>query len=241
MMTATGDADILTFLRVAFATDLDAVARAAQAEIARLAAALDAHPAPAFDRLAAWRLLASNTLGGRDASGREGWDRANARIGEMLVRSDLPCFAMASEIHHALGTGPSVLREHRAFTADEEYLAPSLVPGALATFDAALSRPAAAPLATAFRAYLGLVTIHPFANGNGRTARLLADAILLREGLLPLCFPSPVAAHVAQTKGGVLRDPHEAFRTFLSGITQAYRVVLRPRGAEVTESRPTLA
>ena len=45
-----------------------------------------------------------------------------------------------------------------------------------------------APLtpATAFDAHEGLVTIHPFSDGNGRTARLLMNLLLLKAGYPPL-------------------------------------------------------
>jgi Fic family protein len=39
---------------------------------------------------------------------------------------------------------------------------------------------------TAFDAHYRLVTIHPFSDGNGRTARLLMNLILFRAGYPPL-------------------------------------------------------
>ena len=39
---------------------------------------------------------------------------------------------------------------------------------------------------TAFDAHERLVTIHPFSDGNGRTARLLMNVLLLRAGYLPM-------------------------------------------------------
>ena len=41
----------------------------------------------------------------------------------------------------------------------------------------------------ALEAHLRLVSIHPFADGNGRTARLLMNLILLRAGYPPLVVP----------------------------------------------------
>lgn len=41
-------------------------------------------------------------------------------------------------------------------------------------------------LAMAFEAHYKLVTIHPFVDGNGRTARLLLNAILLKNGYAPV-------------------------------------------------------
>jgi Fic family protein len=40
--------------------------------------------------------------------------------------------------------------------------------------------------ANAFEAHYRLVTIHPFADGNGRTARLVMNLLLLREGYSPV-------------------------------------------------------
>lgn len=39
---------------------------------------------------------------------------------------------------------------------------------------------------TAFEAHDRLVTIHPFSDGNGRTARLLMNLILIRAGYPPI-------------------------------------------------------
>merc|ERR1711969_127619 len=40
-------------------------------------------------------------------------------------------------------------------------------------------------LLTATRAFMWLIGIHPFADGNGRTTRLVADYLLMRAGLPP--------------------------------------------------------
>lgn len=47
-----------------------------------------------------------------------------------------------------------------------------------------------APIApeAAFDAHETLVTIHPFSDGNGRTARLLMNLLLLRTGYPPLAI-----------------------------------------------------
>ena len=42
---------------------------------------------------------------------------------------------------------------------------------------------------TALFSHMGLVYIHPFADGNGRTARLLQNAVLAREGYPPIIIP----------------------------------------------------
>lgn len=42
------------------------------------------------------------------------------------------------------------------------------------------------PILTAIEAHYKLVTIHPFIDGNGRTARLLMNLILIKNGLAPI-------------------------------------------------------
>jgi Fic family protein len=65
---------------------------------------------------------------------------------------------------------------------------PSAVPALMAEFAAWLAATPSAPRA-AFEAHLRLVSIHPFADGNGRTARLLLNLLLMRAGYPPLVVP----------------------------------------------------
>lgn len=61
------------------------------------------------------------------------------------------------------------------------YPSPAEVPALMGDFAQWLSRTPATP-ETAFDAHRRLVEIHPFNDGNGRTARLLMNLILLRGG-----------------------------------------------------------
>jgi hypothetical protein len=223
------DLEILGYLLGCYSCPLGVVAQAAQAELAALRAELETVSDPDYARLAAWRLLASNSLAARNSQGRVGWDRANNEIAQRLAAGTPLAIATATPLHAALEVGTSAYRRTRLYTADEEYLSPDSLPEALETLDAALTHADTPALYRAFYAYVGIVTCHPFENGNGRTARLLADAYLLSDGYLPLCFASPITSHVAQTHGGVARDVEQAFATFLEGVLCAYRVVLRKR------------
>ena len=50
-----------------------------------------------------------------------------------------------------------------------------------------MSRPGLPPYpAAAFEAHYRIVTIHPVSEGNGRTARLLMDLVLLQAGYPPV-------------------------------------------------------
>jgi Fic/DOC family len=64
------------------------------------------------------------------------------------------------------------------------------------------------------------VRIHPFANGNGRTARLWADAIAMRYGLPPFVPPRPrpdngYGAAAAAAMEGRWRPTAQVFRRLL--------------------------
>ena len=61
---------------------------------------------------------------------------------------------------------------------------PAEIPGLMNAFISWLHSASATP-ETAFDAHEGLVTIHPFSDGNGRTARLLMNLLLLRAGYPP--------------------------------------------------------
>lgn len=62
---------------------------------------------------------------------------------------------------------------------------PLKVPSLMDAFGQRLALAEATP-DEAFRAHLELVSIHPFADGNGRTARLLMNLLLLRGGWPPI-------------------------------------------------------
>ena len=62
---------------------------------------------------------------------------------------------------------------------------PAEIPALMGDFARWLAASAATP-ETAIEAHARLVTIHPFADGNGRTARLLMNLVLFRAGYPPL-------------------------------------------------------
>lgn len=91
---------------------------------------------------------------------------------------------------------------------------PAEIPREMRAFGEWLERRPAEPRA-AFEAHRRLVSVHPFGDGNGRTARLLMNLLLLRGGYPPVVIgPEQRAAYVealetAQLGGG--EDAHEAF------------------------------
>ncbi len=74
---------------------------------------------------------------------------------------------------------------------------PAEVPALMGDFGKWLSAAAATP-DSAFTAHRQLVGIHPFNDGNGRTARLLMDLILIRGGYPPVAVrPEDRAAYLS--------------------------------------------
>jgi Fic family protein len=88
---------------------------------------------------------------------------------------------------------------------------PAEVPALMGDFAAWLGQAADTPQ-TAFAAHRRLLDIHPFNDGNGRTARLLMNLILIRGGYPPVAVrpeDRPAYLHALQ------QDPGEAFDRLL--------------------------
>ena len=82
------------------------------------------------------------------------------------------------------------------------------------------SAPASAE--TAFAAHERLVTIHPFEDGNGRTARLLMNLVLFRGGYPPVAIgPEHRADYIAGLEACQLDGDAGPYRRFMSGRLEA--------------------
>ena len=115
-----------------------------------------------------------------------GFMRALAGSEEMIRESDL------RELHHLVlmrsnpGEAGRYSLHPRAISGSRvRFPLPVELPGLMADL-AAWLRSAPNHFETAFEAHYRLVTIHPFSDGNGRTARLLMNLQLLRAGYPPV-------------------------------------------------------
>ena len=81
-------------------------------------------------------------------------------------------------------------------------------------------------LYTAFICRYWLVSIHPFAEGNGRTSQLIADYYLLKHGFLPQVFLKKTESLIAASPKKDFMNPQRAFRKFIQTILNAYDLVL---------------
>jgi Fic family protein len=123
--------------------------------------------------------------------------------------------------------------------------APALVPALMGDFAAWLVAAPGEPV-TAFDAHRRLVDIHPFNDGNGRTARLLMNLILIRAGYPPVAVrPEDRPAYIhalqeAQGGGGVARFNRLLFERLdatLSDYLTALREALPPSTSDVAPPR----
>jgi Fic family protein len=70
--------------------------------------------------------------------------------------------------------------------------------------------------ATSFDAHFRLAAIHPFADGNGRTARLLMNLLLLREGYPPVAVrPEDRKEYLDTLQHASMQDDLKPFQTFM--------------------------
>jgi Fic family protein len=92
---------------------------------------------------------------------------------------------------------------------------PAKIPDLMEQFGAWLST---APLnpATAFDTHFRLTAIHPFGDGNGRTARLLMNLVLIRGGYPPVAVrPEDRKTYLDALERGSLVEDLRAFQNFM--------------------------
>lgn len=84
------------------------------------------------------------------------------------------------------------------------------------------------PVEAAAKAHLKLVTIHPFTDGNGRTARLLMNTILLRHGY-PITIIPPIlrATYIAATRAGNFGDDTDFLQLIADVVYESCKEYLR--------------
>jgi Fic family protein len=85
----------------------------------------------------------------------------------------------------------------------------------------------------AFDAHFRLTAIHPFADGNGRTARLLMNLLLIRGGYVPIAVrPEDRKTYLDTLERGSLTDDLGPFQTFmherLDATLSEYLTALQP-------------
>jgi hypothetical protein len=197
-------------------------------ELDRFADQLQSCERPNLELLAHGRVLASNTLSRK--VDLIGWEKAQRILLNSIQAPISSASVLAARLNASLlGSStnePTKYRTSALYTADESYLGWEFIDEILCKLDQVLLSKSIDSRLQAFIAYSVLITAHPFAGGNGRTARLLSDAYLMQAGWLPVCYLSPIQSHVAVTYGGNSRSVENSIQTFLNGVIQSYKFAL---------------
>ncbi len=139
--------------------------------------------------------------------------RGLARSGGMLAERDVRSLHQLVLQRSQAGIAGQYAKQGRFILTDAGRLAfpsPAEIPALMAGFAAWLAQVPSAPQ-SAFDAHRRLVDIHPFDDGNGRTARLLMNLLLLRGGNPPLAIrPVDRVEYL-----GALQNRTDAFDTLL--------------------------
>ncbi len=116
---------------------------------------------------------------------------------------------------------------------------PMKVPTLMEAFGRSLEAAPHTPEA-AVKAHHDLTAIHPFGDGNGRTARLLMNLMLIRAGYPPVAVrPEDRAGYLVSLEEGQLGEGDGAFKAFAYGRLDATLAdYLQLLGETVVEGRP---
>jgi len=95
---------------------------------------------------------------------------------------------------------------------------------------------------TAFISHERLVTIHPFSDGNGRSARLLMNLVLLRAGYPPVVIgPEHRVGYIDGLQALQLASNPAPYRQFMAGRLEAsldHHLAMLARGLDQPASAP---
>ena len=136
------------------------------------------------------------------------------RLGEVDVRG-LHALVVQRSRPDIAGRYADQPRYVRTETGRRAFPKPSELPALMGGFGAWLGAAPASPDA-AFTAHLRLVGIHPFNDGNGRTARLLMNLMLIRAGYPPIPIrPEDRLTYVRALQAEQAGEGTEAFETLM--------------------------
>lgn len=162
--------------------------------------------------------LAPGASGGPSVQSR--WLLAASVMEKRVAEREDPSFSGLLALHEAVTGEASRLRavgsafEHRF---EQEFLPASAVPQALREWEAWIRSPSKHPVLRAAWACRRLMSIHPFADGNGRVARLVLDWMLARAR-----FPSPLFTTRAEAHCAVFaRSEQPSLDEWLERLTKA--------------------
>lgn len=146
-------------------------------------------------RLQEKRMNASSTLKSKtNSKDRDSWSLANQFIAENIRLGVAPNWSLICKLNEIIINSESTIRTQNIYLGHQMAVPIENLAAEIARFvDISLNKSPEEPtLNWISRCRYELITIHPFINGNGRTAVLLSDWLLGLQGYLPLSFESKV-------------------------------------------------
>lgn len=177
-----------------------------------------------FARLAPFRLLSSSTLG-RGAT--KSWLKANHYVSEKVQHGIPPTWTDVLAINALLlNKERGEIRTQEVFIGPHATCPAEHLKARLDEFNkTVLEKPHQDPLIQAALCQYILVSLHPFTDGNGRTAVLLADWILALHEYLPLSFDSKIDAMIADI-GRRSSTAEQAVLKLHKNLQRSYQLLL---------------
>lgn len=175
--------------------------------------------------ISAARIFSSNTLKTGTES-YELWNAANLFLMECLERGSGVTVQDIVKMQNKV-TGREDLIRTQAIFGSGEYISPDYLTELLSVFEKQILKASDLhPLIQGAECYIWLATLHPFPDGNGRTARLICDYFLLKNNYLPITFRSPVEAHASMVKNSIRSTKEEMVSKVITSILSTYRRLL---------------
>ena len=81
------------------------------------------------------------------------------------------------------------------------------------------------PIIEAARVSQWLISIHFFEDGNGRTARLVGDWLLLKSGFLPVSYPNDISSFIGIDNNQKRFNHNDAVIRVCEGVENSLRVI----------------
>ncbi|WP_413613254.1 Fic family protein [Bdellovibrio sp. HCB-110] len=178
-------------------------------------------------RLAPFRLKSSGTL---KQGSVESWQKANIFVAQKIQSEANPTWDDILKINAMLmEVTQSEVRKEPVYLGPVEACPPELLTENLTLFQNQIlnlnNHPD--PLVAAALCQYWLVSLHPFADANGRTAVLLTDWILGSHGYLPMSFATKLDALVATLADGrVSATPGNAILKLIKNVQRSYQLIL---------------
>ncbi|EQC45359.1 Fic family protein [Bacteriovorax sp. Seq25_V] len=221
--------EILTFLKTPLDTTHGEIFHKLIQEIKTLEGKLNHCERPNWSTLARARLFASTTNTKVVTDSLYKWDAANQYISREIQNDSNLDINLVSKINAILIGDEDNIRSGPIYCNDISYIDASFIEDATQDFSNLILRGNfSCTFEKAFHIYLWLTTLHIFKDGNGRTGRLAADFILMKEGKLPICFESTVDAQVAQLQEKKVRSKEESYLKFLKAVRRSYLILTSP-------------